>query len=43
MNKYYESPDFEIIKLDLSDCVLNHVSEGEISQISGDIEEPGDF
>ena len=39
MNKKYESPELEIMKLTLTADVLT-VSEGEIGKSSGVIEEP---
>lgn len=39
--KIYESPEFEIVKVTLSDNILN-VSEGESGQGSGIINDPGE-
>ena len=41
MSKFYESPEFEIVKINLSNCVLN-ISEGESGQSGGVINDPGE-
>lgn len=39
--KIYESPEFEIVKVNLSDSVLN-ISQGESGQSGGIINDPGE-
>lgn len=42
MKKYYDSPEFEVIKLTLSDSVLN-LSEGESGSSGGGYIDPGEL